>query len=155
MWTRFVRQAIDGHRTLPVALRHASIVPAAAGDSYSEGRPARRSRVTIARALVAASLLPFELGGVGANAAPVPSCTMHLSVLLTPDVPNPFDRGFLSSLIGNHPHYQLIARSPDNGSNLDVLLNGPGPNYRCQMVIDAMRKDARVLSIDVQPEPSQ
>ena len=150
-----MRQATDGHRTLPVAPRHASIVPAAAGNSHWEGRPARRSRVTIVRALVAASLLPFELGGVAANAAPVPSCTMRLSVLLTPDVPNPFARGFLSSLIGNHPHYQLIARLPDNGSALDVALNGPGPSYRCQIVIDAMRKDARVLSIDVQPEPGQ
>jgi hypothetical protein len=129
-----VRAASDSHGPLPLALH-------------------QMSRATIGRALIAANLLLSELGGGAAGATSIPSCAMHLSVLLTPDVPNPFDKGFLSSLIGNHPSYQLNARLPADGSALDVMLNGPGPNYRCQVVIDAMRKDARVLSIDVQPEP--
>jgi hypothetical protein len=150
-----VHQAIDSHGPLPVAPRHASIMPSADGDPVCKGRPARSSRVAVGRTLVAASLLVSGLGGGGASAMPAPPCAMQLSILLTPDVPNPFDKGFLSSLIGNHPNYRLIARLQGGGSALDVALNGPGPNYRCQAVIDAMRRDARVLSIDVQPEPGQ
>jgi len=66
-----------------------------------------------------------------------PQCSMRLSVEVTPDVPNPGNGAFISSLLGNHTDYQLF-----------LQLQGPGPAERCQAVVDSMRNDGRVLSID-------
>jgi hypothetical protein len=77
------------------------------------------------------------------------SCDVRLTVELTPDVPNPRDEGFLSSLLGDHVSYLLNLQHERSDSDLVLELTGPGPDYRCQRVIEAIRKDARVLSVHV------
>lgn len=74
-------------------------------------------------------------------------CGARLTVELTPDVPDVSDPGFLSSLLGNHPAYRLYLLKRDDLTGIELELTGPGPTYRCQRVIETMRKDARVLSI--------
>jgi len=81
-------------------------------------------------------------------------CDMRLSVELTPDVPNPVDSGFLSSLLSNQASYRLTLQGWRPGSIIVIELTGSGPDSRCQDVVEAMRKDGRVLSIRVDQEPS-
>jgi len=81
-------------------------------------------------------------------------CNMRLSVELTPDVPNPVDLGFLSSLLSNQAGYRLTLQGWRPGSVIVIELTGSGPDSRCQDVVEAMRKDGRVLSIQVDQEPS-
>ena len=90
-----------------------------------------------------------------ANAASPASCDMRLIVELTPDVPNPGDLGFLSSLLSNHPDYRLTLQQEDDAYAIVLDLAGPGPGYRCQNVIETIRKDARVLSVRVDPDDTQ
>jgi hypothetical protein len=86
--------------------------------------------------------------GVGAAVAAAPEgCDLYLSVELTPDVPNPRDLAFLSSLL-TVPGYQLVWRQ-QNGTAVELELTGPGPEDQCRNVIAAMRKDGRVRSIHV------
>jgi hypothetical protein len=105
--------------------------------------------------LVAAALitvfapLSFAAASSAANAASPGPCAMRLSVELTPDVPDPRDLGFLSSLLSNHPDYQLTLQHQYDGSVIVLDLAGPGPEYQCQNVIETMRRDARVLSVHV------
>jgi len=81
-----------------------------------------------------------------ANAA---VCERRLSVELTPDVPDPRDAGFLSSLLSNQVGYQLIFRGNADDSHIVMELIGPGPGYRCREAIQTMSRDARVISIHV------
>lgn len=78
-----------------------------------------------------------------------PKCAMRLSVEVTPDVPNPSDAGFISSLLGNHAGYQLFLLRVASDTRVELQLQGPGPNERCQEVVDDMDDDGRVESIDV------
>ena len=78
-----------------------------------------------------------------------PMCSMRLSVETTPDVPDPGDGGFISSLLGNHPGYQLFLLRRVDDTHVDLQLQGPGPAERCQEVVDAMSSDGRIVSIDV------
>ena len=87
------------------------------------------------------------LGSNTAAAAPAAPCNMRLTVELTPDVPDPGDAGFLSSLLTNHPAYRLTWRQQDDDFVIVLDLTGPGPDYRCQAVLEAMRRDGRVLSV--------
>jgi hypothetical protein len=80
-------------------------------------------------------------------AGPAKTCSIHLLVELTPDVPDPRNVGFLSSLLSNHVSYQLTFNQARDGALVDLELTGPGPAYRCQNVVKAMRRDGRVLSI--------
>jgi hypothetical protein len=95
-------------------------------------------------------ILAFTAASSTANAASPAVCDMRLSVELTPDVPNPRDEGFLSSLLSNHPGYQLTLQREDNGSVIVLDLTGPGPESSCRNVVETMRRDARVRSVDVQ-----
>jgi hypothetical protein len=79
-----------------------------------------------------------------------PQCALHLLVRLTPDVPNPRDSGFISSLLGDHAGYQLSLRHVIDDTHLDMLLYGPGPRRNCREVVESMRKDARIASIEEQ-----
>jgi hypothetical protein len=72
---------------------------------------------------------------------------MRLAVQVTPDVPKPGDGGFLSSLLGDHPGYRLFLLQVVDDTNVTLQLQGPGPSERCQAVVDSMRNDGRVLSI--------
>jgi len=99
------------------------------------------------RGFLCASLIASALAvGTAAAQAP-PTCHRHLSVELTPDVPNPRDLAFLSSLL-TQPGFQL-AWAGQNGSAVELDLTGPGPDDQCRAVIAAMRKDTRVQSITV------
>jgi hypothetical protein len=80
-------------------------------------------------------------------APPAPVCTRHLTLHLTPDVSNPRDLTFLSSLV-TVPGYQLTWRG-QNDSAIEVELSGPGPEDQCRAVIAAMRKDTRIQSVGV------
>jgi hypothetical protein len=111
--------------------------------------------------LVAAALVTvfapvnFAAAGSPASTASPSPCAMRLSVELTPDVPNPRDLGFLSSLLSNHPEYQLTLQHEHDGSVIVLDLAGPGPEYQCQNVIETMRRDARVLSVHVDSGETQ
>jgi hypothetical protein len=104
---------------------------------------ARRSRWILIAAMSVA-----VLAGTTATAAPPEPCDMPLIVELTPDVPDPRDTGFLSSLLSNHPGYRLTLRRQDDDTVIVLELTGPGPDDRCQSVVDAMRRDGRVLSVE-------
>jgi hypothetical protein len=108
---------------------------------------------TLAAAIVALEVLALTAVSSTSVAVPPPPCDMNLSVALTPDVPDARDAGFLSSLLGNHPGYQLTFQRQDRDSVV-LDLTGPGPAYICRKVVDTMRRDARVLSVDVQREPT-
>jgi hypothetical protein len=73
---------------------------------------------------------------------------MRLSVEVTPDVPNPGNGGFMSPLLGNHTDYQLFLLRVVDDMHVDLQLQGPGPDDRCQAVVDSMRNDGRILSIE-------
>jgi hypothetical protein len=97
--------------------------------------------------ILSAALMASALA-VGSATAQVPiTCHRHLSVELTPDVPNPRDLAFLSSLL-TQPGFQLAWRSSD-GWKVELDLTGPGPDDQCRAAIAAMRKDGRVQSITV------
>jgi hypothetical protein len=104
---------------------------------------------------VTAAALAALLGALAArpvSADPpiaAPKCSMRLSVEVTPDVPNPGDGGFISSLLGDHPEYQLFLLQVVDDTHVNLQLQGPGPAERCQAVVDSMRNDGRVASIDV------
>ena len=114
----------------------------------------RYERVALGAWFVIAALGVLALGGVrAAQAAPVAPCDLRLRVELTPDVPNPGDAGFVSSLLGNHLDYQLslLRQDAENDSVITLDLTGPGPLAGCREVVNSMRKDARVVSVKVQP----
>jgi hypothetical protein len=99
-------------------------------------------------AVVGAALLAAVLAGQTTAASP-PVCKLRLSIELTPDVPDPPDSGFLSSLLNNQVSYRLTLLGRQTGSVIVTELAGPGPEYRCRNVVEAMRKDGRILSIYV------
>jgi hypothetical protein len=92
------------------------------------------------------------LGSAAAHAEPQSECTMHLVVELTPDVPNPQDAGFLSSLLNDNPAYRLNWVKKVDMSFIQLELTGPGPLDRCEAVVETMRRDGRVLSVYPEPE---
>jgi hypothetical protein len=69
---------------------------------------------------------------------------MQLTVELWPDVPDPSDPEFLSSLLNNHVGYRLTLQQQRSSTVVVLNLTGPG---RCEDVVETMRKDARVLSV--------
>jgi hypothetical protein len=87
-------------------------------------------------------------------AAPAP-CDSKLIVVFTPDVPNPTDSGFLSSLLSNQPGYRLtlVQSTTDSGTVLE--LTGAGPSGLCQNVLATIRKDSRVQSAQIYQPPPQ
>ncbi len=92
--------------------------------------------------------LALALGSTSAAAATPEPCDVKLSVTLTPDVPDPGDDEFLGSLLSDNTGYELTLRQRPSLSVVIVELIGPGPAYRCRAVVEAMRKDARVVSVD-------
>jgi hypothetical protein len=113
--------------------------------------------LTLATAVLITLLevLLFAAAGSRANAASPAGCDMRLNVELTPDVPNPRDAGFLSSLLNKHQgSYRLIVERQGNGPVIVLDLTGTGPESGCRNVVETMRRDARVLFVDVQREPS-
>jgi hypothetical protein len=76
-------------------------------------------------------------------------CDMHLLVHLTPDVPDAAASGFLSSLLTN-PNFRLTLLGKVGDRDLVMELSGPGSADSCVQVIDGMRRDARIVSIEIQ-----
>ena len=115
------------------------------------GYPTHPVRIAACAKTMAVALVPaLAMVAVVINAQPIPApkCAIRLSVEVTPDVPNPGDGGFLSSLLGNHTEYQLFLLRLVDDTHVDLQLQGPGPDDRCRAVVDSMRDDGRVLSID-------
>ena len=100
-------------------------------------------------ALVAASLLTALLGPAMAQDV---DCDARLLVEFDPEVPNANNDEFLSSLLNRHLDYrlELLGQNDQDPSVLEVELTGPGPEYRCQSVVQTMRRDARVQSIRIE-----
>lgn len=99
---------------------------------------------------ITAALVLLRPCGVSADQPmATPKCALRLTVEVTPDVPDPSDSGFLSSLLGNHPGYQLFLLKAVDDTHVDLQLQGPGPGKNCQQVVDGIRNDGRVLSVDV------
>jgi hypothetical protein len=93
-------------------------------------------------------LLGVRQAGADQPIAP-PRCALRLSVEVTPDVPNPGDGGFISSLLGDHAGYQLFLLQVVDDTHVNLQLQGPGPAERCQAVVASMSNDGRVASIQV------
>jgi hypothetical protein len=106
-------------------------------------QPAKH-RTVILGALMIAALV----SGNVAVADPTP-CDVRLRIELTPDVPDPRDEEFISSLLDDQVDYQLTLRREASDTDIVLELTGPGPAYRCQKVLDVIRRDARVLSVHV------
>jgi hypothetical protein len=92
-------------------------------------------------------ILPMLAAVSHAQTMTPPNCELQISVEVTPDVPNPGDGGFLSSLLGNHTQYQLFLLRLVDDTHVDLQLQGPGPDDRCRDVVDSMSNDGRVQSI--------
>ena len=109
----------------------------------------RRNAGTLASVISAAVAVvaPFAVAADQPIAAP--KCALRLAVEVTPDVPNPNDSGFLSSLLGDNAGYQLFLLRTVDDTHVVLQLQGPGEAERCQAVVDSMRNDGRVVSIDV------
>jgi hypothetical protein len=109
-------------------------------------------RFNLAAALLAAALVPLGAASGTAAAQPAAPCDMHVRVELTPDAPQPLDAGFVSSLLGKPSAFRLTLRQQDpyNPSVIALDLAGPGPEAACREVVNSMRKDARVVSVEVQ-----
>ena len=106
--------------------------------------------------ITAFAALAFVAASSTAHAAtPLAPCDVRLSVVLTPDVPNPHDLGFLSSLLSNQVDFQLTLEPQDDPSVIVVDLTGPGPEDRCRNAIETMRRDGRVLSVHVDSDEMQ
>ena len=111
-------------------------------------------RSTLAAALLITVLEVQALAGAHATAqaAPIAPCDLRLRVALTPDLPSASNAGFISSLLSNYPDYQLAPQGQDFGHSSVIVLNlrGPGPEADCREVVKSMRKDARVVSVEVE-----
>ena len=111
-------------------------------------------RLTLAAALlIIVHEAPAAAQGDGRpQATPVAPCDMRLRVELTPDVSNPRDAEFIGSLVNSHPDYQLSLERSDleNSSVIALALRGPGPEAGCRDVVQSMRRNARVVSVEVQ-----
>jgi hypothetical protein len=110
--------------------------------------PERIATCSKTRAVALVPVLAIVAVAINAQPIPSPKCAMRLSVEVTPDVPNPGNGGFISSLLGNHTDYQLFLLRVVDDTHVDLQLQGPGPDDRCQAVVDSMRNDGRILSID-------
>jgi len=111
------------------------------------GRTADIARAGASAAAAILLLFASHTAKADDPAAP-PQCSVRLSVEVTPDVPNPGDGAFISSLLGNHTDYQLYLLRVVDDTHINLQLQGPGPAERCQAVVDSMRDDGRVQSIE-------
>src|ERR1700760_562787 len=111
----------------------------------SRSKPMLINRLAKHRAVILGALSLIALASGNIAMADPASCDLRLSVALTPDVPNPRDDAFISSLLDDEVDYQLTLRREASDTDIVLELTGPGPRYRCQKVLDVIRRDARVL----------
>ena len=74
--------------------------------------------------LIAAAALASGLADPAAAAV----CDRRLTVELTPDVPDPRDTGFLSSLLSNEVDYHLVFRGWTDDTNIVIIHRSPRKN---------------------------
>jgi hypothetical protein len=74
-------------------------------------------------------------------------CTLQLNVQLTPDVENPRDPAFLSTLAGNPAYSLVFIRKSDDGDREVLQLSGPPGTCRDQL--EFMRQNSHVINIEV------
>jgi hypothetical protein len=107
-----------------------------------------KSRMRVAAALPGAVLLVLLAPPVSADRPmAAPECALRLSVEVTPDVENPADPGFISSLLGDNVGYQLFLLNRVDDTHVNLQLQGPGEMSNCRAVVKSMRDDGRVASI--------
>ena len=106
-------------------------------------------RAAMSRGVRAALLIVGALASVTAGATSAAACDRRLAVELTPDVPDPRDAGFLSSLLSNQVGYQLVLLGETDDTHVVLELSGPGTAYQCREAIATLGRDARVVSIHV------
>jgi hypothetical protein len=88
--------------------------------------------------------------GLGCNAAARAgeTCSVRLSLTLTPDVPNPQDPGFLGAMLSNSTGYQLTWISGSD-TQATVQLTGPGQSWQCDQAVNKLSKDAHIVELKV------
>jgi hypothetical protein len=98
--------------------------------------------------------LAVAQAGTATQAATAAPCDMRLRVQLASDVPDPRDGKVISALLGNHSAYELIRQrpEPETSSVVAVSLRGPGPATVCREVVESIRLNPRVVSIEVQQD---
>lgn len=114
-----------------------------------------RARVFATASLIVA--LAFPAVSTVAEAAPPAPCDLRLAVRFTPDVSNPRDPAFLGGLLGSNTGYMLRVHrrgSDSDDSYAELQLTGPGPSYQCESVVDSIRHNGSVISLDVIAPPS-
>jgi hypothetical protein len=100
----------------------------------------------------ACALALFAIPAVLRAQTPAP-CDLRLAVHFTPDVENPRDAAFLGSLLGANPGYSLRVRRHVDGADPavhELELTGPGPNYLCRNIVEAIRRSGFVLSAEIE-----
>lgn len=112
----------------------------------------RAPRAARAVLMSLATGISFAIGAAGAGTAVAQSarpCKLKLIVQFSPEVPDPRNSGFLSSLEGR-PGFRLVWKSGSKPNMTQTLeLSGPGPESRCMREVERMRNDARVINIQV------
>jgi hypothetical protein len=104
--------------------------------------------------LVALEALVFAVAHSATHAATPASCEVHLKIVAVPDTTDPHHAGLLNSLLNAHPGYQLILQSPEANDAVVADLAGPGPRADCRAVVEAIRGNARVSSVELQGDPA-
>jgi hypothetical protein len=80
-------------------------------------------------------------------AAQVSKCTLQLNVQVTPDVENPRDPGFLSTLAGNPAYSLIFVRTSDEGDAEVLQLSGPPGT--CHSQVEIMKMNSHIINIEV------
>jgi hypothetical protein len=111
----------------------------------------KHPRFNFAAALLVTALAQLSPASGTAAAPPAAPCDMRVRIELTPDIPQPLDAGFVSSLLSKYSAFRLTLRQQDayNPSVVALDLVGPGPEAACREVVNSMSKDARVVSVEV------
>jgi hypothetical protein len=109
-------------------------------------RPSLRS----SHKILTAVLLLAACAAAPAQQATAPYCQLNFTLELTPDVPNVRDPAFVGSLLGDHGGFRLYLQHVIDDTHLGMSILGPGMRRDCRQVLDDIRKDARVKSIEVQ-----
>jgi hypothetical protein len=112
--------------------------------------PPKRLSLRSSRPILTVLFWLSASGSALAQQPAAPYCRLEMILELTPDVPNVRDPGFVSSLLSSQGGFHLYLQHVVDDTHLDMLILGPGARRDCRAAIEAMRKDARVKSIQVQ-----
>jgi hypothetical protein len=109
----------------------------------------------VGAALLGLEALAFASIASSAQATTPALCEVRLKIVAQPDTTDPRHAGLLNSLLSAHPGYRLILQSPEVANDAVVVdLAGPGPQTNCRAVIEAIRGDPRVSSVELAGDPA-